>query len=121
MNDQRKQRQIISDRVDESMPASIVINKFGGLSRFCEITGFAISTVHGWTVSGFVPNRKKNGVSYQAYIMATAAEKGIELEPSDFFEQPVSGPAHAGGASPLSPHPRDSKGGAPNTKEIAGG
>jgi hypothetical protein len=80
----RKQRAITSGKVDPNKPASIVINKFGGLTLFCEITGFATSTAHGWTVSGYIPPR------HHAAILAKAAEHSIALEPGDFVERPAS-------------------------------
>lgn len=83
----RKQRAITSARVDPNKPASVVINRFGGLTRFCELTGFATSTAHGWTVSGYIPPRRGKTL-YHARILEVAERKGIALEPADFVEKP---------------------------------
>lgn len=85
----RKQRAITSDRVDPGKPASIVINRFGGLSRFCELTGYATSTAHGWTVSGHIPARRGER-AYHAHILSVAAKHKIPLDPSDFVEKPAA-------------------------------
>lgn len=85
----RKQRRIISDRVDPAKPASVVINRFGGLTRFCELTGYPSSTAHGWTVSGYIPAQRK-GHSVHAHILAVAAAERIAVEASDFVERPAS-------------------------------
>jgi hypothetical protein len=85
----RKQRRIISDRVDRAKPASIVIDKFGGLTRFCELTGYPTSTAHGWMVSGYIPAHRK-GHSTHAHILGVAQAEAIELAAGDFVEQPTA-------------------------------
>ncbi len=82
----KKQRAITSDRVDQTKPASIVINIFGGLTRFCELTAYATSTAHGWTVSGYIPAHRK-GVSIHAHILGVAAANNIPLKPDHFVDQ----------------------------------
>lgn len=87
-----KQRAITSERVDPNKPASRVINKFGGLTRFCQLTGFATSTAHGWTLRGYIPPHGRGddrSVSYHVRIMEIAAENKIELSATDFIDQPV--------------------------------
>lgn len=84
----RKQRAITSGRVDPSKPASVVINLFGGLTRFCELTGYATSTAHGWTVSGYIPAHRK-GVGIHAHILGVAKANEIALLPEHFVEQPA--------------------------------
>jgi hypothetical protein len=90
MNDMtpaRKQRSLTSDRVLAERPAARIVEKFGGLSRFCELCDFPISTVHSWLIrSGSIPMKYRGEISYQAWIMQKAAEHEIELEPSDFLD-----------------------------------
>lgn len=90
----RKQRAITSDKVDPTKPASIVIDKFGGLTRFCEITGYATSTAHGWTVSGYIPPHRR-GASTHAFILAKAKQNGVKLDPADFVDKPANDAASA--------------------------
>lgn len=85
----RKQRAITSDKVDPNKPASIVIDKFGGLTRFCEITGYATSTAHGWTVNGYIPAKKGR----YAFIIAKGKEHGIKVTAADFVGDPETAPA----------------------------
>lgn len=84
----RKQRAITSGRVDPTKPASVVINLFGGLTRFCDLTGYATSTAHGWTVSGYIPAHRK-GVGIHAHILGVAASNDIPLLAEHFVEQPA--------------------------------
>jgi hypothetical protein len=91
----RKQRRVTSERIDQSKPAFKVIDKFGGLTRFCEENDFQPSTVHSWLVSGLIPTRKRSHpergeISYQAWILGNAQRLGIALEPSDFIETPIA-------------------------------
>ncbi len=83
----KKQRAITSDRVSAEKPANVVINRFGGLTKFCNATGFSTSTVHGWMVSGYIPPHRK-GESTYAYILQVAADNDIALDPADFVEMP---------------------------------
>lgn len=85
----RKQRRIISSRVDPDKPASRVINCFGGLTRFCELTGYPTSTAHGWTVSGYIPAQRK-GQSVHKHILFVAGAEGIKLAAADFVDQPAA-------------------------------
>ena len=80
-----KQRAITSERVQADKPASRVINKFGGLTRFCNLTGYPISTAHGWTVSGYIPPMSKGRNNHQ-HIIATAKSNEIALAPIDFVD-----------------------------------
>lgn len=82
----RKQRAVTSTRVDRTKPANQVVDKFGGLTRFCEICDWQLSTVHAWLVRGLIPTRVRHGISYQAYIIGKGREHGIEILPSDFIE-----------------------------------
>lgn len=85
----RKQRRTISSKVDESKPASLIINRrFRGLTHFCNLTGYSTSTAHGWLVSGYIPPHRK-GTSIHAHILSIAQANEIELEPGDFVEKPA--------------------------------
>ena len=85
---QRQKRAITSERVKRDAPAyRIVIQKCGGLSTLCDITGFAPATVHNWLRSGLIPAKwYEPNLSYQRYIMGRAALSGIAVTPSDFIE-----------------------------------
>ncbi len=72
-----------SDRVDPDAPAARVIDKFGGLSKFCQASGINTSTVHDWLVKGLIPQ-----VRWPA-IMGLARELDIELSQTDFLDQRV--------------------------------
>ena len=91
----RKQRETTSERIDKAKPAFLVVDKFGGLTRFCQLTGFSLSTVHSWQVRGIIPNRthEASGLSYHGYIFKVAAENGVGLVAENFIEQlePVVG------------------------------
>lgn len=82
----------LNENLDEDMPSNRVILAFGGLARFCELTGFGMSTVYAWQKSGLVPakwrydNDLSRSESYGRYIMRIAGENGIELEATIFFE-----------------------------------
>lgn len=96
MNDmappRKKQRIISSDRVMTDRPAHRIVDKFGGLSRFCELCDFPIATVHSWlTRSGSIPAKYRGDLSYQAWIMAKAIEHEIPLELADFLDMPAHG------------------------------
>lgn len=78
----RKPREIRSANVDPRMPASVVVMKFGGLTRFCDWTGFKTSTVWDWMINGYVPSKR------QPHVMEMAKLHGVDLEPADFVFQP---------------------------------
>jgi hypothetical protein len=87
-----KLRAITSKQVDQTKPASIVINKFGGLTKFCQLTGFPTSTAHAWTIRGYIPPHGRGdqrSISYHAQILAVARENNIPLSGTDFVDQPV--------------------------------
>ena len=42
----RKRLPTTSDRIDQTAPAYIVVDKWGGLAEFCRDTGWPTSTVH---------------------------------------------------------------------------
>lgn len=78
----RKQQTIRSDRINPSMPASVVVVKFGGLTRFCQLTGYRTSTVWDWMRKGYIPANR------QPHVLEMARLYGIELQPGDFVYQP---------------------------------
>ncbi len=80
----RKPRQIKNPAIDHTKPAYIVVEKFGGLSRFCELTAFATSTVYDWLIGGHIPGK------HHRYIMEMARTHTIEIEPADFVERMVA-------------------------------
>lgn len=90
---QRKPRKISNPMLDRSKPASTVVNKFGGLTPFCEATGYPTSTVSGWIVNGYIPARyqrrcadERRGTSIHLHILEVAKANRIKLLPSDFVE-----------------------------------
>lgn len=87
-SNRRAAKEITSARVKRGMPSHlIVIGKFGGLTTFCRMTGFAVSTVHNWLRSGLVPAKWiEPGLSYQRHIIARGAANGITVDPADFIE-----------------------------------
>jgi hypothetical protein len=92
---ERKQRAITSDKVDQTKPAFVVVDMFGGLTKFCEENDFSAGTVHGWLVNGLIPSRKREHpehgeISYQAWILLNAERLGVKLEPRHFIEQPIA-------------------------------
>lgn len=78
----RKPRAIRSDKVDPRMPASVVVEKFGGLTRFSDWTGYPTSTVWNWMIVGFIPPRK------QSHVLDMARLHGVEVAPADFVFDP---------------------------------
>jgi type I pantothenate kinase len=71
--------------IDRGAPASVVANKFGGLSRFSSAIGKSPSTVHRWLVKGHIDG------AYHAEIMAAAQvpgnlAAGERLVPLDFID-----------------------------------
>lgn len=94
MNDApaRKQRAITSDKVKPNSPAARIIDKFGGLSKFCELCDFAHGTVHGWMVTGLIPAKTRpvgdRPWSYAAWILGAARLHEIDLSAADFIDEP---------------------------------
>lgn len=74
----RKARRSNSTQVDPTQPASIVINKFGGLGQMHKDTGYATSTLWGWARRGYIPNPKI------PEIKAHAIRLKVKLKDSDF-------------------------------------
>lgn len=83
-----KQRPTRSAKIDPNKPAAIIVNgRFDGLTHFCNLTGFKISTVHGWLCSGYIPNRQK-GTNVHARIFEIAQANRIKVLATDFVEKP---------------------------------
>lgn len=92
---QRKPRKISNPMLDRSKPASIVVNKFGGITPFSDMTGYPKSTVSYWVVQGYIPARYQNrcreerrGMLIHLHILEVAKANRIKLLPSDFVEVP---------------------------------
>jgi hypothetical protein len=89
----RKQREITNERIDQTKPAFIVIDKAGGLTSFCRDYDYKTSTVYGWLESGFIPTRPRPTVagemSHQAWILHRSRELKHGVKPTDFIEQPA--------------------------------
>lgn len=86
----RKQQTVRSDRINPSMPASVVISRFGGLTRFCQLTGYKTSTVWDWMAKGFIPADR------QTHVLEMARLYELPLEPADFVYQPPGGEVASG-------------------------
>lgn len=89
----RRQRRTTSDAIDQSLPASYVVNRrFNGLSHFCELTDYPITTVWGWLRNGYIPARsprsKNPDRNNHEYILEVAALNKIRLRPTDFVTVP---------------------------------
>lgn len=72
-------------------PAKHVISKCGGHKLVSDWLGVRLSTVYRFTypkdqggTGGLIPAR------YQQVLLTKAAELGIELDPTDFFERPAA-------------------------------
>lgn len=86
-----RRRTITSSKIKADSPAARIVDKFGGLSAFCRACDFAIPTVHRWMVEGLVPSKRKNGMSYAAWIITCAEARGIDVGPADFIDLPIHG------------------------------
>lgn len=75
-------RPIRSENVDPRMPASIVVDRFGSLARFCEWTGFKRSTVWNWLLRGYIPADR------QSHVLEMARLHNVVLEAADFVFDP---------------------------------
>lgn len=96
MKNPPKQRKVTSEAIDRTKPASVVIDKFGGLTRFCTATGYGISTAHSWIRRGFIPPvlRTMPDRSVHQHIIAVGRTMRIIVKPADFVE---AVPVAAGG------------------------
>lgn len=65
--------------------AERIIEKFGGIRPMAAALATAPTTVQGWKDSGSIPDKHKPAV------IAKAAELGIELALSEFFDLPTGG------------------------------
>lgn len=99
---ERKQREITSERIDQSKPASIVVTKAGGLTSFAREYDFPTSTVHSWMLAGLIPSRKRphpetgEDISYQAYILLVSEKLGHGITAEDFIERAAASEPEAG-------------------------
>lgn len=87
----RKQRRIISEQIDQTKPAAIIVNKGGGLTAFATAYDYPPSTVQSWLVRGFIPSRIRetpNGeMSHHAWILHRSKELRHGIKPEDFIEK----------------------------------
>lgn len=60
--------------------AERIVKKFGGIRPMAAAMAIAPTTVQGWKDSGSIPDKHKNAV------IAKAAELGISLALTDFFD-----------------------------------
>ena len=68
-------------------PAKRIIDKCGGHKAVAEMTGTSLTNVYRWTypkenggTGGLIPAK------YQAPLLASAKERGVDLNASDFIE-----------------------------------
>ena len=91
MATQHRARPLTGD-IDPAKPAAIIINtKFGGVARFSELTGFAMSSARDWLKNGYIPPRRRDGGPCQTHIMQVAKANQIQMEPADFVERLADG------------------------------
>jgi hypothetical protein len=94
-------RKTTSELIDQTSPAFRVVQKGGGLTKFCEDFDFPTSTVHSWLTkrngrgrSGLIPSRTRfvaelgRDMSYQSWIIhrARQLDPPIEYTAEDFVE-----------------------------------
>lgn len=79
----RKPRTPKAGRIDQSSPAfKIIGGKFGGLARYCELSGDSPSTVDGWLVRGKIPKKRWEAIK----SIGAAQRPKIIIEDRDFAE-----------------------------------
>ena len=83
-----RRRALVADRVKQGSPAYVVIvDKFGGLTNFCNATHIKLSTAYHWLRSGLIPAKWHSpGRSYQRFIIEVGSQHGIRIDPADFIE-----------------------------------
>jgi hypothetical protein len=74
----------LGDTIDRTAPASIVIQKFGGLTAFCKATGIPLSTAHDWEKKGLIPSTQFS------HVLVCSADVGAGIEPTDFVPVPAA-------------------------------
>jgi hypothetical protein len=77
---------IISARPDIARP---IIAKFGGVDRFCELTGHPRARVAGWVRIGWIDDK------YRPWLLAVALREGIQHTPWDYIAHLVEYPIAA--------------------------
>ncbi len=75
----RKPRTPKAGRYDPNTPAAKVIAIFGGLARYCELSGLRPSIVYGWLVRGSIPQKRWPD------MIALAQANEIALSETDFL------------------------------------
>ena len=70
-------------------PAKSIITKLGGVEAVADVTGKHVSRVYRWMyprerggTGGVIPHDDARK------LMAAAADRGVEIDPAEFFEEP---------------------------------
>lgn len=71
--------------IDRGAPASVVVDKFGGLSQFSAAIGKAPGTVHRWLVRGHISGAYHAGIMAAAQVPGNLVD-GAKLAPLDFVD-----------------------------------
>jgi len=79
----RRARQPSAAKIDVNAPAYLVVEKFGGLARFCELSGIPSSTVWGWVKRGDIPFRHVPNIK----MIAARCKPVVKLKDSDFLRK----------------------------------
>jgi hypothetical protein len=64
--------------------AESIIDRFGGTRKAASALNIPPTTVQSWKKKGLIP------AQHQAKVLETARGLGIDLEPADFFDRPVT-------------------------------
>lgn len=92
MATQETTRPPAGERFDPAKPAAIVINdRFGGLGKFCRLTGVAMRSARDWLVKGYIPPLRRDGGPCQTHILQVAKANQIQMDPADFVERLADG------------------------------
>ena len=69
-------------KIDQSMPAFRIAQKFGGLSGLARAIKRAPQTVHRWLEKGYIPSNE------QPNVLIAAGEQNIVIDPAEFVFVP---------------------------------
>lgn len=83
----RGQRKNPVHPIDRGAPASVVADKFGGLTKLADALGMTAPGVHRWLRRGTIDGK------YHAAILAAAKERGVRVKPADFVDTREPAPA----------------------------
>lgn len=79
-----RKRRKISAEIDRGAPAFLVIERFGGLTKFCDMCRYPTSTAYDWLKKGLIP------ADHQAHILTIARQHRVRIQPADFVPVPVN-------------------------------